>query len=123
MLNMEVHLTLNLNMRVSKTSPIDFGCHQHKIILGSESDNAMTIKGELKLSIEYAIAKIEAEASLELSTAEEKRFSDTKIKIHGTLKKPIVALNLRDLMESLRDLVKNPDDYLSSTPMYYRSIF
>ena len=82
----------------------------------------MTIKGELKLSIEMAIAKIEAEAQLELTTAEEKRFSDTKITIHGTLKKPIVALNLRDLMESLRDLVKNPDDYLSATPMYYRSV-
>ena len=83
----------------------------------------MDIMGELKLSIEMGIAKISAEAKLEMTTGQEKMFKDTKIIIHGNLKKPIVALNLFDLMENLQELVKNPDDFLSATPMYYRLVF
>ena len=79
--------------------------------------------GELKLSIQMGIAKIAAEAKLELTTGQEKLFKDTKITIHGNLKKPILALNLFDLMTTLQELVKNPDDFLSATPMYYRLVF
>jgi len=83
----------------------------------------MDIMGDLKLSIETGIAQISAEASLNMSTGQEKMFKDTKITIHGNLKKPIVALNLFDLMASLQELIKNPDEFLSATPMYYRPAF
>ena len=83
----------------------------------------MDIMGDLKLSIETGIAQISAEASLSMTTGQEKMFKDTKITIHGNLKKPIVALNLFDLMASLQELIKNPDEFLSATPMYYRPAF
>ena len=56
---------------------------------------------------------------MELSASREELAKRTKITIHGTLKKPIIALNLYDLLEDLDMLKKNPDEYLSSTPLFF----
>ena len=85
----------------------------------SEFENASNIKGRLEITVQAAIAKISAEAELELDTGTEKLAKKTKITIHGNLKKPIMALNLFDLLEDLRLLRENPDEYLSSTPMFF----
>ena len=44
---------------------------------------------------------------------------EIKVTIHGSLKKPIMAMNLFDLMEDLTKLRENPDDYLTPTPLFY----
>ena len=90
-----------------------------KSVLASEFENASNIKGRLEITVQAAIAKISAEAELELDTSTTKLAKKTKITIHGNLKKPILALNLFDLLEDLRMLRENPDEYLSSTPMFF----
>ena len=65
------------------------------------------------------MAKISAEAELELDSSTEDLTKKTKIKIHGNLKKPIMALNLFDLLSDLQMLRQNPDEYLSSIPLYF----
>ena len=90
-----------------------------KSALASEFENASNIKGRLEITVEAAIAKISAEAQLELDTSTAKLAKKTKITIHGNLKKPIMALNLFDLLEDLRMLRENPDEYLSPTPMFF----
>ena len=54
-----------------------------------------------------------------LSDTEKSDLKDIKVTVHGSLKKPIMAMNLLDLMEDLQMLRENPDDYLSPTPLFY----
>ena len=61
--------------------------------------------------------KLNAKGSL--NETESENLKNIKIKIHGTLKKPIMAMNLLDLMDDLQKLRDNPEDYLSPTPIYY----
>ena len=56
---------------------------------------------------------------MELDTNAQNLAKKTKITIHGNLKKPIMALNLFDLLEDLRMLRENPDEYLSPNPLFF----
>lgn len=63
--------------------------------------------------------EIELSAKGSLNETEISNLKEIKIKIHGTLKKPIMAMNLFDLMDDLQKLRENPEEYLSPTPLFY----
>ena len=77
------------------------------------------MKGKLKVSVELAIAQINAEANTTISNDQEKLLEKTRIRIYGNLKKTIFAMSMLDLIGELKQLVNNPDEYLVSAPISY----
>ena len=80
----------------------------------------MNIKGSLKIAVKLAVAQINAEASAAMTTESENVLKKIKIKVHGiALKRTIMALNMFDLITEVKNMIDNPDDYLSSVPLFY----
>ena len=63
--------------------------------------------------------EIDGEAKFDRKKQMTSRLNNTEIIIHGNLKQPIMAMTLGNLMDKLADLVKNPDQYLSQTPLFF----
>ena len=84
----------------------------------TENEAHQDIEGQMRRNDEQK-NEIEVSAQGSLNETEIHNLKKIKIKIHGSLKKPIMALNLYDLMEDLQKLRENPDEYLSPTPLYY----
>ena len=79
----------------------------------------MDIEGRLKVAVKLTVAQINAEANATVSTENENFFKKTNIRVHGNLKKTIVALTMFDLIEELKQVANNPDEYLTSAPLFY----
>merc|ERR1712227_208677 len=85
----------------------------------SETEDNMDIEGRLKVAVKLAVAQINAEANTTISTENENFFKKTNIRVHGNLKKTIIALTMFDLIEELKQVANNPDEYLTSAPLFY----
>jgi len=85
----------------------------------SKTEDNMDIEGRLKLAVKLAVAQINAEANAKVSTENENFFKKTNIRVHGNLKKTIIALTMFDLIEELKQVANNPDEYLTSAPLFY----
>ena len=90
--------------------------------LGSQSYYSSDIEGGLKVGLEVGIAKINAQVDLRFENSEEDMFKKIDIKIHGSLKKPIIAVNFLDLIKELIQLKANPEEYLTPNPLYFGCI-
>ena len=57
-----------------------------------------------------------------MSNSHNETLKNIEIKIHGSLKKPIIALNFLDLIADLKKLKDNPEEYLTPVPLYFSCI-
>ena len=85
-------------------------------------NNSKEIAGGLKIGLEIGIAQINAQADFKMSSSHNDTLKNIEIKIHGSLKKPIIALNFFDLLADLKKLKDSPEDYLTPTPLYFSCI-
>ena len=76
----------------------------------------------MKIGLEFGIAKINAEVDLGFGNSHDELLKQIDIKIHGSLKKPIIAVNFYDLIEELKQLKANPEEYLTANPLYFGCI-
>ena len=93
-----------------------------KKYIGSQTNYSSDIEGGLKVGLEVGIAKINAEVDLGFENSDEELLKNIDIKIHGSLKKPIIAVNFKDLIKELKHLKANPEEYLTPNPLYFGCI-
>ena len=77
------------------------------------------MEGRLSVAVKLAVAQIKAEANATLSTESETALKKTIVRVHGNLKKTIFALTMFDLIEELKQVANNPDEYLTAVPLFY----
>ena len=89
---------------------------------GSKSKKSSEIKVEFEIGLQILIAKLNANVAVELENDQEELFRQIDIKIYGSVKKPIIALTLLDLIDDLRKIKENPGENLTLNPLYFSCI-